>query len=377
MAPPAIARGAEVRTYPAAPAAVVPAPVEQPNAPTLLPKAAAALVVPAPAVPSPAAMRENGSIGLVLPLQSTSYGRAAEAVRDGFLAAARAAHRESGVHVFGHGDDGVLPAIDEAARRGASLIVGPLVRDDVKAAIALDISGERFLVLNHLDDGAPLPSNVYALSLAIESDAAQLARVASEDGVHALASVTNDSPLQRRFHDAFAALWAKESTLALRDYRFSASPDMLQLLRHELAARGVDGVLLAVDGADAISAKAFLPQVPVYASSQMVDDQPALTARELDNVRYIEIPWLATPDRTTFGGIARPAFASNVLARLYALGIDAFGVAELLAEGGAPQQLDYDGATGHLSLLPSHLFAREGEPMIIRDGVAVPYVPGR
>ncbi len=57
--------------------------------------------------------------------QRQTFGRAAGAVRAGFLAAAAAANIKP--LVIGHGDDDVLTAFNAAKEGGARVIVGPLV----------------------------------------------------------------------------------------------------------------------------------------------------------------------------------------------------------------------------------------------------------
>jgi outer membrane PBP1 activator LpoA protein len=98
---------------------------------------------------------------------------------------------------------------------------------------------------------------------------------------------------------------------------------------------------------------------------------------DLENVRYIEVPWLAEPDSPVFAGVPRPDFENPVLQRLYALGIDAFVLAQMLAEPTPPERVELDGATGHLSLLPSRAFAREGRLMTIHQGRVFPESPAR
>ena len=68
----------------------------------------------------------------------------------------------------------------------------------------------------------------------------------------------------------------------------------------------------------------------------------------------------------------RSNFASAPLDRLYALGLDAFALAQMLAESMPPERAELDGATGHLSLTPGRTFAREGVVMLIRDGRTQP-----
>jgi outer membrane PBP1 activator LpoA protein len=181
------------------------------------------------------------------------------------------------------------------------------------------------------------------------------------------------APLQRRFKAAFSSAWQRNSGSTLRDYRFDAHPDLLSVLRRELVARPPDATLLAVNAADAPLAKAFLPPGPVYASSQVADGLPAPMLRDLEGVRYVEIPWLADPDGVFFARLPHTSLGDPVLDRLYALGLDAFAIAELLAKPTPPDRLEFDGATGHLSLTRAHVFVREGRIMVIRDGQPTPY----
>jgi uncharacterized protein len=363
----------------AATTVAVPAAAEPPPAPTMPaeaePPAVTSPLPAAPAIPAPAATilpqvrrPTTDTICLLLPLESSTYGRAAAAVKAGFLAAADAAGSGARVRVVPHGDDGVLPAFASAAASGAALIVGPLTRDDVKTVLALALIRPRVLVLNQPEDGSALPAEVYALTLSIDSDAALIARRARDDGVHAIATVVGDAPLQRRFKAAFAAAWERAGGEPPRDYRFDPNPEVLRLLRNELASQPSDATLLAVSAGNAALAKSFLPPGPVYASSQIADDLPAPMQRDLEGVRYVEIPWLADPSSPVLARLPHADLGDPVLERLYALGLDAFAIAQLLANSIPPDRVELDGATGHLSLTPARTFAREGTMMVIRDG---------
>ena len=62
------------------------------------------------------------------------YARAAEAVREGFLAAADAAGREGPRQGHSRTADGVLSAFEAAHGAQSPVVVGPLVRDDLKVS---------------------------------------------------------------------------------------------------------------------------------------------------------------------------------------------------------------------------------------------------
>jgi outer membrane PBP1 activator LpoA protein len=328
-------------------------------------------VAPAPS-PTIVTRPTSDTLCLVLPLESPLYGAAAAAVKAGFLAAANAAGSASRTRIIAHGDDGVLPAFAAASESGAALVVGPVTRDDLKTVLALALARPRMLALNQQEEGSALPDEVYALSLSVESDAELLARRAYADGARTVATVASDAPLQRRFKAAFSAAWQRIGGSTPRDYRFDARPEVLSVLRRELIARPPDATLLAVNADDAPLAKAFLPPGPVYASSQIADDLPATMLRDLEGVRYVEIPWLADPDGLIFARLPHTSLGDPVLDRLYALGLDAFAIAELLANPIPPDRIEFDGATGHLSLTPAHVFAREGRIMVIRAGQSTP-----
>ena len=103
--------------------------------------------------------------------------------------------------------------------------------------------------------------------------------------------------------------------------------------------------------------------------SSVNDGQPRETLRELEDVHFVDIPWLATPEE--FARIARPALSSATLERLYALGIDAFRAAQLLADGRI-DRMEFDGATGHLTLDATRQFVREARALQFKGGQAVP-----
>jgi outer membrane PBP1 activator LpoA protein len=142
-------------------------------------------------------------------------------------------------------------------------------------------------------------------------------------------------------------------------------------MKRELARRPVDVALLAVDGTDAVLVKPYLGTIATYAGSTIIDRQPRETLRDLEDVHFVDIPWLVNPDAKEFARIARPSLSSATLDRLYALGIDAFRAAQMFAEGRV-DRIEFDGATGHLMLDASRQFARESRALQFKGGQAVP-----
>jgi outer membrane PBP1 activator LpoA protein len=313
-------------------------------------------------------------IALVLPLETPAYARAADAVRLGFLAAADVAGMRDKVIVIGHRDDGVVPAFDAARDRGATVIVGPLVRDDLKTLAIAGGEWPKTIALNQLEDATALPANTWSLALTVESDARVLARRALRDGVKAIDIVEGESPLMRRMASAFASEWTTGGGAPPAGYAIDPSPDSLIALRKSLTKALPDAVVLALDGERAAQVKPYV-SVPAYASGLTFERPPPAVARDLDDVRVVDIPLILTPDAPELARLPRRELASAALTRLYALGLDAFRVAEAFMDV-PPERLEFDGAIGHLTL-DGRQFLREGRLGVYRDGQLVPLEPAR
>ncbi|HEY5366124.1 MAG TPA: penicillin-binding protein activator, partial [Casimicrobiaceae bacterium] len=156
-----------------------------------------------------------------------------------------------------------------------------------------------------------------------------------------------------------------------KTFQFSPTPDGLAALRRELAAEKFDVVVIAVEGSDAALVKTFAPRVTTYVSAQINQRTSLGTQRDLDDVRVVDLPWLITPDAPAFAQLPHKSQANVALDRLYALGIDAFRVADAF-RAGVPEHFEMDGATGHLQLGEGRQISREGTLGVFRQGHLVP-----
>jgi len=331
----------------------------------------AAVAGPPPPAPGPAF-----DFALVLPLDTPAYARAADAVRAGFLAAAGAAGALDRCTVIAHGEDGVIGAFDAAKARGARVIVGPLVRDDLKTIAIAGGDWPLTIALNQLDDGMALPPRTYSLALTVESDARVIARRALDDGVKAVDVIEGASALMRRLASAFTAEWIAGGGGAPAAHAVEPTVASLGILRRTLGKAQPDAVVLAMDGDRAALVKPYLGPVTAYASGLVFERPQAAVARDLDNVRVVEIPWIVAPDAPAFERLPRREVGGAALTRLYALGLDAFRAAQAFVDG-APDRLELDGAIGHLTLGDNRQFQREGRLAVYRDGQLVPLDPTR
>jgi outer membrane PBP1 activator LpoA protein len=363
-----------------------PPPVVAPQPPPPMPEALTTPLVPPPPIEiapetAPTAPFEPRSarppapsidaVALILPLDVPAYARAADAVRAGFLAAADAAGERAKCIVIGHKEDGVLAAFEEARKRGVRVIVGPLLRDDLKTLTLADPEIPWTIALNQLDDRAPMPAAVYSLALTIEADAHLLARRARYDGVRAIDVIAGDPPIMKRLATTFAGDWIASGGTPPADLHFDPAPEMLSQLRRNLARAAPDAVLLAVDGNHAALVKSYVGTLPAYASGLVFERPDPAVIRDLNDVRVAEIPWLVTPDAPQFANYPRRDFGSAALDRLYALGLDAFRVSQAFGLD-PPERFTLEGATGTIELDAGHQFVREGRLAVYRDGRLVP-----
>ena len=222
----------------------------------------AARCAPAPAPPAGCAAGDRLRYASCCRSNRRPYGRAAAAVKAGFLAAADAAGSMARVRVIRARRRRRTAGVRRSGRvrRGADCRTAhPRRREDRSRDGA---ERPRVLVLNQAEDGSPLPDDVYALTLSIDSDAALVARQARDDGARVVATVVSDAPLQRRFRAAFAAAWERAGGEPLRDYRFDPNPEVLRALRHELAAHPADATLLAVNAGDACAGQVVFAARP-------------------------------------------------------------------------------------------------------------------
>jgi hypothetical protein len=310
-------------------------------------------------------------IAIVLPLDSTQYARAADAVRAGFLAAAEASGTRVKVRAFAHGDDDVLLAFEAARTSGARIIVGPLVRDDVRTVASMSLEMPTTLALNQLDDVNAVPPNLYTLALGVDGDARLIARRMRTDAAQNIAVVNADTPLMKRMVGAFDAEWSQGGGSAPSVYGFVATPEALSALRRQLVRKPPDAAMLAVDGVSATQAKPYLGTTRTYASGLVFDRATAAVMRDLDGLVVVEIPWLVTPQAPQFSNLPRKDFPSDALTRLYALGLDAFRAAQALRDT-STDRVTFEGATGKVTLVDGHQFQREGVFAVLQAGQLTP-----
>ncbi|MCG2585177.1 penicillin-binding protein activator [Massilia sp. TS11] len=319
-------------------------------------------------------------IALLLPLQSDSLGQAAQALRDGFLAAASVDAQAPAISLIDSGDT-PASAQDAYARAAAGhvLIVGPLGKSLVAALVASPVLTPTLAL--SLPNDSVLPSHMAAIGLSLDAEGRQLAQWAAARQRGPALIVTAGASWQQRLASVLAAQWQQGGRTASVLEAAAASGYLSDAALAAILARVASSrpalVFAALEPDQARQLKAALPpELPVYGASSVNPGPDAqLAPHELDGLHLLDLPWLLTPD--TAGVAAWPQPLSPLppdLARLYALGIDAYRVARALALNDG-DGVELDGVTGKLSLHfgdgPAR-FARRAAAAVYQAGLAQP-----
>jgi uncharacterized protein len=364
---------------PAAAAAVAEQPAaKQPSAEAIV--ATPPAVVESKAIPAPPVLPTETPfphIALLLPLQSTVFGPAADAVQQGFMAAINPKRLLLPVRVYSNFDEnsGVVAIYRQAIANGARAVVGPLTRSGVSALAAEQDIPVPTLALN-IVEGQPA-KQLYFFGMSVEAEARQAAQLAKQHSLHQAIIITTRSQLSQRMQAAFEEEWSGPGRGILREIEFNDDSAVFA----DIADITDTTVFLAVDAAKARLIRPYLPnKLPIYATSQIfVGNDNTLTNYDLNGIRFVDMPWLLQPDHPAvmiYPHASPPLSADRE--RLYALGIDSFRLIQLLLTGKVASALPLDGVTGQIEL-SGHTFQRTPIPAVFIQGRAqlpnTPYAP--
>jgi uncharacterized protein len=311
--------------------------------------------------PQPAYGEEPPSphIALLLPLQSDIFGKAAEAVQQGFMAAANAQPHNLPVRVYASFDESkdVTALYQHALASGAKVVVGPLTRSGVAVLAAQpQLITVPTLALN-VAEGI-VPDNLYFFGLSTENEARQVAQIAAAANLTSANIISTDTPLSRRLAQAFAEEWLHNGGSIATNMIYSNDPSIFATL----PADPGNMVFLAAEPDKARLIRPYINvMLPVYATSQVfAGNNDMLLNYDLNDVHFVDMPWLLQPDHPAVMIYPRPETALGPdMERLYALGIDAFRLSQVLLANNEPTSLPLDGVTGNITLNANHQFIRQ------------------
>ena len=326
----------------------------------------------ASADPPPTSAAAPADFVLLLPLDSPDFRAAADAVRQGFLAAAARGPSKPriAIRATDASTESIVAAYAAATEAGARVVVGPMTRSGVAALAASGKVTVPTLALNQPEGSAALARPMYAFGLAIEGETRHVARLAWRDGPRNVVVVSAPGPLGKRVRDAFVDEWLLLGGVITDVLEVLPGADPTAI-RAGVGRKPADAIFLAAEGDTARNLRLQIGgQLPVYATSQ-INTAPADRLRNFDlaGVRFVDMPWIVQPDHPSAAGFARPAGLEGDAARFYALGIDAYRIAAALLDG--ERAFEVQGVTGHITLSARGTIDRRPLAATFRDGRCV------
>ncbi len=324
------------------------------------------------------------AIALFLPSQQGIFATAAEALRQGFFAAHKASGSSATIQVIEADDDieQLSAALAAARDRGVRVAVGPLRRDAVNAIVDGGRAVLPLVTLNYPDRDAGAPPTMIAFGVSAEAEAERVVDLALSGFVDLRPGVssgartlvlTGSGALERRIAQGYVnALRAAGEVPAT----FEATPATLNRLGLQFETGSYDAVFLALNAREASLVRPRIPRgVSIFATSLVNIGDPASSptgsalAFDLEGVRFVDMPWLLQPDHAAVMVYPQPTRPMTLdAARLYALGIDAYRVAQVWMKG--ELRFELDGVTGHLRVdrAQGPRVERTPMPAIYRNG---------
>ncbi|WP_459717601.1 penicillin-binding protein activator [Sideroxyarcus sp. TK5] len=305
-------------------------------------------------------------IALILPLRSPVFGRAAEAVQLGFLSAAELQPNELPVRVYSASDEKfeVDALYRQALEQGALAVAGPLTRNGVAALAANPALPVPTLALNVLE--GERGDQLYFFGLPPELEARQAAQWAASNGLLTATVVRTDSALSKRLAQAFEEEWQRTGGVLWPEIVYEGDPSEIRLLGGEAGSM----VFMAAEPDKARLIRPYIfADIPVYTTSQVfIGNGNNLVNFDLGEVRFYDMPWVIQPDHPAVMVYPRaePPYPTD-MERLFALGIDAYRMLQVLYHHNTSNGLPLDGVTGKLSL-EGHQVKREGVKSTMRNG---------
>jgi len=303
----------------------------------------------------------NAHIALILPLNIPAFRQPAEAVKQGVLAAAKAQPGTPPIQVYPTSEEinDVLAVYQQALSNGAKVILGPLTKTAVVALAESNLVTVPTLALS-IPDVETTNRNLYLFGLSLDVEARQVAQYMRREGRQSVLIISSANTLGKRLKAAFSETWQRQGGHIAGRFTYSAATD-LNTLQDSASKVQADAVFLALSAHDAGLVHPYLPSnFASYATSQVFTGFSATNIVDLGGVRFLDMPWMLQADHPAVMVFDRPTKTLNADGeRLYAMGIDAYRLAQLFYHAAMPASgTVLDGVTGQI-VLNHQQFTRE------------------
>ncbi len=292
-----------------------------------------------------------GTNALALLPTTGRFGAAGGAIKDGIMAAYEA-DRSGNRPQLSFGADSAS-AYTKDVDAGADLVIGPLQKSSVTALARQGALPVPTLALNRASGATT--QNLFQFSLAPEDEAMNAANYAIAAGLKRAALLYPQSAWGSRMAAAFRSQWRALGGTLVAQPSYGAISGAAE----SVASSDAEVVFLVATTKNVASLWEALRfasvEAPIIATSHVYDGSfnPARD-QALAGLYFVDIPWLLDQQRSD--RLSRQALqgtlsdVSGPLARLYAMGIDAYRLAPRITEMGRQPGTFFPGETGGLSV---------------------------
>ncbi|MBB1089667.1 penicillin-binding protein activator [Rhodopseudomonas palustris] len=317
----------------------------------------------------------NSRVAVLLP-KGGRFADASHAIRTGLMAAYDANH--SGARPYLHVPSAQTPAVyDAAVTAGSDVVIGPLEKTAVDELVSRRELPVPTLALNRISDDSPnsgrqlnLPDQLTLFALSPEDEAINAAQYAWASGLRSALLLAPQGQWGTRLASAFRSAFRALGGTVVREQVYGATSGGYGAAIGSLLAGSKADVIFVVatntviDELWPLLEQANRTQLPVITTSHVHDGLNNVVRESgLIGLYFVDIPWLLEQNaadpltreqlQATLPGVTGP------LARLYAMGIDAYRVAPYAAALRQDPGLVFSGATGELSVDPQGVMVRQ------------------
>lgn len=358
-----------------------------------------------------AAGQRPETVGVILPL-SGPLASAGEVIRNGLLTGYYSALSQGRsvprLYFYDNGDGRVIEHYNQALEDNADLVLGPLSKKQVQELARVDQLPVTTLTLNYSDHDQP-PQNLYQFGLAPEDEARQVVNQAYEEGARLAGVLYPDSDWGKRMARTYIEAFEEKGGLITTQKTFGdnetdAVGQLLAIGQSHQRARqlnrltdqhlqfkprrrqDLDVLFLAASDRQARQVKPALNfhyarNLPVFATSHIYGGNPdPKRDRDLDNIRFVDLPWLLDRD-SDLHKLANRTWPQGhgSRERLFALGVDAWRLQARLKMLESVPDSQLPGVTGRLRVGKNRHIVRRLDWAFFQQGQPrrLPVVSGR
>jgi len=306
-----------------------------------------------PTVTPPSSTKQ---VALLLPKSNSRFSKQADAVREGFFAAAYANPERPHITLQQVDADNVVKVYEELASSGIDWVVGPLEKETLTLlAKNRPILPIPVLGLNYTEE-ATTPGNFYQFGLLPADEARAVARQAWQDGHRQALGLVPERDWGERILKAFQSEWEQQGGKLLVSFNYGDNFE--KTLKKSLKnSPPVDLVFMVVFPEFAAKMRRLITTIfgenfPIYSTSHVYSGTPDSPKDlvELEGIKFVDMPWVLKPDEQ--GQLLQTSLQQSSpegmkkFKRFYAFGIDAYYLSARLS----PLNREWSGQSGHLYL---------------------------